>query len=91
MCSFINISTGLAFSWVDNPEFVKFCQEFIPEARIPKRRALSNRILPTMLRDIRAGIKSKVEGKLATVQCDGWTGANSHHLVAFMVTVQKQV
>ncbi|EIW73832.1 hypothetical protein CONPUDRAFT_21809, partial [Coniophora puteana RWD-64-598 SS2] len=31
------------------------------------------------------------QGHEATLQADGWTGLNSHHLIAFMVTVNNQV
>jgi len=32
-----------------------------------------------------------VAGKEATMQSDGWTGINNHHLVAFMITMNKKV
>lgn len=87
----LTASAGFLFSWVGNPEFVKFIQEFLPGAKVPSRRVLSNRILPTMLKTVRENIREQVRGRLATVQCDGWSGANSHHLVAFMVTVGTNV
>ncbi len=87
----LTASAGFSFSWVGNPEFVKFCQEFLPGAKVPSRRVLSNRILPTMLKTVRDNIREQVRGGLATVQCDGWTGSNNHHLVAFMVTVGTNV
>ena len=89
--AWLTASAGFSFNWVNNPEFVRFCQQFLPHAELPSRKVLSNRILPTMLRDIRAGIREKVNGQLATVQCGGWTGPNSHHLIAYMVTVGKKV
>lgn len=87
----LTASAGFSFAWVGNPEFIRFCQEFLPGAKVPSRRTLANRILPTMLKTVRVNIQDNVRGKLATVQCDGWSGANSHHLVAFMVTVGTQV
>ena len=33
----------------------------------------------------------KVTNKEATIQSDGWTGVNNHHLVAFMITADKKV
>jgi hypothetical protein len=31
-----------------------------------------------------------VKGTLATLQCDGWSGVNSHHFLAFMITTSNR-
>jgi hypothetical protein len=36
-------------------------------------------------------VKMKVTNQEATIQSDGWTGLNNHHLVAFMITADKKV
>jgi hypothetical protein len=35
--------------------------------------------------------KESMRGQNATIQADGWTGVNFHHLLAFMITVNKKV
>ncbi|KAJ6630279.1 ribonuclease H-like domain-containing protein [Mycena sp. CBHHK59/15] len=37
---------------------------------------------------VRAEVQSNLTGKNATIQGDGWTGINHHHLNAFMATVE---
>ncbi|KAJ3497528.1 hypothetical protein NLJ89_g10338 [Agrocybe chaxingu] len=87
----ITASGDFPLSWVTNPEFVSFCQKYIPDARLPSRKVLTNRILPRALKDVRAGIMAKAFGGLATVQCDGWTGENFQHLIAFMISTKRQI
>jgi hypothetical protein len=87
----LTASAGLSLNWVTNPEFISFCREFIPEAKVPSWKSLTNRILPHLLNNIHTGIKNQVGGQFVTVQCDGWTGPNSHHLIAFMITTSNKV
>jgi len=87
----LTASAGLSLNWVTNPEFLSFCREFIPEAKVPSRKSLTNRVLPRLLNNIHTGIKIRVGGQFVTVQCDGWTGPNSHHLIAFMITTSDKV
>lgn len=39
----------------------------------------------------RVEAKKQAIGKESMMQSDGWTGINHHHLVAFMITVNKKV
>ncbi|KAJ6632431.1 hypothetical protein B0H10DRAFT_1938054 [Mycena sp. CBHHK59/15] len=41
------------------------------------------------LKEFRADVQSNLTGKNATIQGDGWTGINHHHLNAFMATVER--
>ena len=86
-------SAGLPMSWIENPEFILFCQEFIhPGASILGRKALSRRILPAIRRDFQKRAQEEIEkGALATIQSDGWSAINEHHLNAFMMTVERKV
>jgi hypothetical protein len=86
----LTASAGLPFSWVDNPEWLAFVDEFVPAARSPGRQTLSRRIIPKLVKDLRGQVKNKVCGQNATIQADGWTGENHHHLIAFMVTVNNK-
>lgn len=87
----LTASAGLPFSWVDNPEWIDFCGEFLPYAKSPSRKTLTRRLLPTLVAEFRAGAQAATKGHEATLQCDGWTGTNSHHLLAFMITSNGKV
>ena len=89
----LTASTGSALSWIENPEFILFCQEFVhPCAIVPSRKKLTHRILPGVRREFRKKAQAAIkEGSKATVQADGWSGINDHHLNAFMMTVGQKV
>ncbi|TFK58863.1 hypothetical protein BDN72DRAFT_781483, partial [Pluteus cervinus] len=86
----LTASAGFALSWVENPEWVSFCQEFLPSAKLFSRKSLSDRILPTTLKTIRDEAKTTTKGQKVTLQCDGWTGVNNHHFQAFMMTTEER-
>ena len=75
----LTASTGLPLSWVDNMEWITFCDEFIPPPI--SRKVLTKRVLHNSVADIRDEIKRNVKGKEVTLQGDGWTGQNHHHLI----------
>lgn len=52
---------------------------------------LTRRLLREAAADLHAKAKAAVQGKQVTMQADGWTGINHHHLIAFMVTCDKKV
>lgn len=87
----LTASAGLPFSWVDNPEWLAFVDEFIPAAQSPGRRKLTRTIIPKLVKDLRNQVKKEVSGQNVTIQADGWTGENHHHLIAFMITVRTKV
>ncbi|EED85429.1 predicted protein [Postia placenta Mad-698-R] len=62
----VHSSVGVPLSWIENPHWLCFCDEFLPQA-------------------IAATAKSA-----ATVQADGWTGVNNHHLIVFMLTANQE-
>lgn len=63
----------------------------MPGAKPVTRRMLTSRILPTNLKYLRAEVRKRAQGKEGTVQADGWTGDNNHHLVAFMLNADHEV
>lgn len=88
----LTASAGLSLSWVENPEFMAFVDEFIgPFARVPSRRILSRRVIPELVTQIHKINKTATSGAFATLQADGWTGINHHHLIALMITANNQV
>ena len=89
----LTASAGLPISWIENPEFTLFCQEFVhPSANIPSRKVLTRRILPTIKREFRKKAQAAIKrGSNATIQGDGWSAINEHHLNAFMMTVERKV
>ncbi|KAJ2977735.1 hypothetical protein NUW54_g11382 [Trametes sanguinea] len=87
----LTASQGWALTWVQNVEWLDFCADFIPEALNPSRRVLGNRIIPAEVIKLRNAAQTACRGQLATVQCDGFTALNQHHLIAFMLTVNGVV
>ncbi|KAF8956007.1 hypothetical protein BDZ97DRAFT_1618886, partial [Flammula alnicola] len=87
----LTASAGFPLSWVSNPEWHKFCDEFVPGAPNVTRKVLTKRILREVVAEFRAEVKRKTKGKEVTIQGDGWTGLNNHHLNAFMITADKKV
>ena len=84
-------SAGFPLSWVENPEFQALREEFIPGSPYISRKVLTKRILREVVTEFRKEVKQRVIGKEATIQSDGWTGINNHHLIAFMMTTDKKV
>ena len=82
----LTASAGFPFYWVENVKWLRFCQCFVPGAKPVKRRTLSSRLIPAECRQFREAAKIRLAGQEVTAQCDGWTGVNSHHIIAFMVT-----
>ncbi|KAF7358758.1 hypothetical protein MSAN_01214800 [Mycena sanguinolenta] len=64
---------------------------FLPQANLPSRKALARRIIPQTLEIMQKEIRQFQPGAVGTVQADGWTGLNSHHLIAFMFAVEGKV
>lgn len=84
-------SAGFPLSWVDNAEWIDFCTEFVPAAKLPSRKTLTGRLLPAAITELRTAAMTVAKGQNATLQADGWTGMNNHHLLAFMITVNGKV
>ncbi|KAF9028143.1 hypothetical protein BDZ89DRAFT_776946 [Hymenopellis radicata] len=87
----ITASCGFALSWVENPEVRQFLSTFIPQAPPVSRHKLTNDILRKLTDELRNNVQSEVAGKDAVLQCDGWTGLNHSHLIAFMIVVEGKV
>jgi hypothetical protein len=89
----LTASAGFALSWVENPEWLDFCSEYIPSAKNPSRKVLTTRILPKSLGIAQAASRKEIRpgANIATATCDGWSGQNNHHYIAFMAAVGGKV
>ncbi|PPQ94510.1 hypothetical protein CVT25_014164 [Psilocybe cyanescens] len=87
----LTASAGFALNWVANPEFIKLCKDFILGTKVPSWKVLTQRIIPSLLVKVCATVYSKVVGQNITLQCDGWSGINNHHFVAFIVTTYTEL
>ena len=87
----LTAAAGLPLSWVDNPEWIDFIHLFLPAAKSPSRKVLTTRLILGVVEEYTQIAKASTRGQNATIQADGWTGANFHHLLAFMITVKKKV
>ncbi|KAF9782368.1 hypothetical protein BJ322DRAFT_1010247 [Thelephora terrestris] len=87
----LTVSAGMPLSWVDNPEWIDFINDFVPSARSPSRKVLTNRLIPMVAKSYRDMAKIAARNQNVTLQADGWTGVNFHHLLAFMISFNNQV
>jgi hypothetical protein len=87
----LTASAGLPFRWVENPEWLALCERFMPNAKSPSCKALTQRLIPATLKTFKQTAKEQCRGLEGTVSYDGWTGGNHHHYIAFMVNCRGQV
>lgn len=87
----LTASAGLPLYWVDNPEWIDLVNNFLPSARSPSRKVLTNCLTPAITKEYRDMKKVAARDQNTTLQADGWTGANFHHLLTFMIAFNKQV
>jgi hypothetical protein len=87
----MTVAAGLPLGWTDNPEVRSVFRIYFPWAQLPSRRSLSRTILPALQNSLRTEAQKEARGSNCTLQCDGWTGINLHHLIAFMITVWPKV
>lgn len=83
----VTASAGLPLAWVDNPETIDMFNDLAPAARVPSQKTLTCHLLPAAVNEFQANAQAATAGHEATIQADGWTGQNKHHLIAIMMTV----
>jgi len=86
----ITASCGFPFMWVENIEWLDFLDNFLPAVVPISRHILADRLIPAEVEKYRTAARDNAQGLEGTLQCDGWTGANFHHFLAFMITTSKQ-
>ncbi|EPQ51031.1 hypothetical protein GLOTRDRAFT_49718 [Gloeophyllum trabeum ATCC 11539] len=62
-----------------------------PDHTIPPQYVLTKRILPKEVQVFHDQAIAICHGCEVTVECDGWSGINHHHFVAFMIAVNGKV
>ncbi|KAK6978267.1 hypothetical protein R3P38DRAFT_2393789, partial [Favolaschia claudopus] len=87
----ITASANFSLNWVENPEVLSFFQEHLPQANLPSRNVLTRRLIPQTLKAMQIEVRGPLKNMPGTVQADGWSGINSHHLIAFMVAVNGKI
>lgn len=87
----ITASALFPFTWVENPEIISLFDTFLPQAVLPSRYKLSRRSIPRLATEYREQGMKDASGGYATIQGDGWTGRNDHHLIALMIRVDGKV
>ena len=87
--AWITASCGFPFSWVEDPEWLGFLQEFLPTAEPIKCQSLANHWIPLEVGKFCQEAKNHSRGLEGTIQCDGWSGINFYHFIAFMLTTSK--
>ena len=87
----LTASANLSHRWVENPEWVTLCSEFIPGAELFSRKKLTSTLIPRVLGEMRTMAVKETRNRQGTFQLDGWTGGNFHHYLGFMLTAAGRV
>ena len=87
----LTASAGLPLSWVNNIEFIDLILDFIPGAKPPSQKVLTSQLIHTVVDELHAEAKSVASCHEATLEADGWTDENKHHLIRVMITVKGKV
>ena len=85
---------ALNTAWVaaENPSLHRFIHKWVgPEVVVEDRRILSGRVLDREVERVENGVISKVSGKLATGQCDGFKNVAKSSVVSTMMSVEYEV
>ena len=85
------VSCGFAWNSANNPQMGLFVEKWIPGAKVPDRKSLSGRILDREVAKVEARTRERVQGKVATGQCDGWKNVAKTSIVTSMITVEHVV
>lgn len=83
----ITASCRFPLTWVKNPEWIAFYDDFLSCAEVPFRKVLMQQLIPAEVKKYRNIVRESCCGLLATIQCNSWTALNTHHLMAFIITV----
>jgi hypothetical protein len=84
-------SCGWAWNLANNPQLQQFFSKWVPEVQVPDRRKLSGPVLNAEVRKVEDRMKVRVEGQLATGQCDGWKNISKTSVIGTMITVDGEV
>ena len=90
MCK-VFVSCGIPWNVASNPELHLFTEKWIAGARVPDRRVLSGHLLDREVAKVENKMKHKIQGKVATGQCDGWKDCAKTPIITSMITVEHEV
>ncbi|CDO68373.1 hypothetical protein BN946_scf184815.g20 [Trametes cinnabarina] len=82
------IACNIAWSAIEDPVLRLFFARWVPEARLPSRKVLSERVLDEEARRVTEEMRAEVRAKYATGQCDGWKNVNRDSIVASTINAQ---
>lgn len=89
-CLLIELNT--AWAAADRPGLQRFIHKWVgSEVIVQDRRILSGRVLDKEVRKVEEVIRRKVQGKLATGECDGWKNVAKSNVVTSVMTVDGVV
>jgi hypothetical protein len=86
------IELNTAWAAADRPGLHRFIQKWVgPEVVVQDRRILSGKVLDQEVQKVEEVIRRKVQGKLATGECDGWKNVAKSNVVTSVMTVDGVV
>ena len=77
---------NLAFNVVEHPMFLSMLDALRPGYKPPPRKALSTKHLDKSHERLQTKMKANLEGKVVTIQQDGWSNIHNDPVVATSVT-----
>jgi hypothetical protein len=85
------VASNVSWNMANNPETYLFFDKYLPQARIPDRRALGGQILDGVVRKVDEETKERIGGKIGTGQCDGWKNIAKTPVITSMMTIENEV
>jgi hypothetical protein len=89
VCAFV--SAGWSWNSMDDIEVWKLFAFLNASTRLPHQKQLSGTLLKQEVAKAEGGVKGRMKGEYATIQCDGWKDVSRFNLVVFMFTTLRQV
>lgn len=85
------VACNFVFNTVENPQMQLFFAKWLPQAKLPSRRALSSTHLDNAVTTAEAHTWATVLGKYATGQSDGWKNITKTSLLTSTMNVLQLV
>ncbi len=86
------IATNTPWVAAENPSFHRFIHKWVgSNIVVQDRRILSGRVLDKEVERVEVEVKAKVQGKMATGQCDGWKNVAKSSVVSTLMSVENEV
>jgi hypothetical protein len=86
------VELNTAWAAADKPGLHRFIQKWVgPEVVVQDRRILSGKVLDKEVKKVEDTVRRKVQGRLATGQCDGWKNVAKSSVVSSVMSVENVV